>query len=376
MTNMFNFKEIADGLKKGYQDMLFNGDYVNPGQIDSDDMELSPYFKDMVCMGKNAITYYLKEIIYSRLEKDEEDEFYHNVAVERRLGKLVKFACVIDEEFYNKINSEIEGFVQGIKDSQEIAKEEFCEDYEFDDNTSTIIHDFIFNEMIDDDFVTLNDYLEEGITCSSDEWNNLDDILMNINDALEVLELYVNDENQYEKLNATLLKTTSFDKTYENVKTFLMEEGEHVTTIEDIDGLDMYKLSLETDERSDQGFDIETESSYLVYDNEFKQLFVEQNVYDDKNDVEYKIECGYDQEGDEIIFNIYKNLEAVCEIGTSTKGLLIGNFITFFNECAEDSEEAKLFTIFYLKAHLLLIDAEEEIRSIGLGSLEDLGIII
>lgn len=378
MANMFNYKEIANGLKKGYQDMLFNGDYVNPSETDVNEMELSSYFADMVNMGKNAIVYYLKEIIYSRLLKDEEDEYYPNVANERRIGRLVKFACVIDEEFYNKISSEINAYVKGIKESEEIEEESFeeNEDIEFDDNTGTLIHDFIFNEMVDNDFVTLLDYLNEDISCSSDEWNNLEDILMNINDTLEVLELYVNDDNAYEKIDKTLLKTASFDKVYENCKSFLISEGEHVTTIEDIDGLDMYRISLESDERSDQNFDIETESSYLVYDNEFKQFFVEQNVYDNKNDVEYKIECGYDEEGDEIIFNIYKNLEAVCEIGTSTKGMLLGDFIPYFNQSAEDGEEAKLFAIFYLKAHLLLLSADEEMKSIGLGSIEDFGIII
>ncbi len=375
MEKMFDYKEIATGLKKGYQDMLFNGSYCEPSEVEVNEMQLSEGFIDMVSMGKNAIIYFLKDIMYSRLEKDDEEQFFVSVADERVIAKLVKFAIVIDEEFYSKIDCKINEFtkaVQGIDD--EFSKEDMTPSVE--DNTSELIKEFLFNEMIDFDFITLLDYFKEDITTDSDEWDNLEEILMNINDTLDVLESYIYDEEEYEKLKVTLLKTERFSKTYEDAKAFLMSEGEHVVAIEDIDGLDMYKLSLEPNTDFDSDLNIETESSYLVYDNSFKQFIVEQNVYDNNADVDYKVECGYDEEGDEIIFNIYKNLEAVCEIGSNTKGFLIGNFIPYFTKTASSDEEAQLFATLYVKIRELIKEANEELASIGIGSFEDFGIIL
>lgn len=372
MEKIFDYIEIAEGLKEAYQDMLFNGTYCSDCEISEDDeMELNEDFIDMVRIGKNAIIYYLKQIIFTKLESDNIERLSSDVSNERNISRLVKDAVVIDENFYENINLIIEKYDNNLSDISDSLDVE--EEPEKVDNTSEVIKEFLFNELIDEEFNTLQDYYEEEITTESEEYENLEETLLNINDVIDTLDTYVNSSSLVQGKEINILKTDRFEDTSISIKNFLKSEGEHVTQIEDIDGLNMYKVSLDLD--NEACCPVQTEEANLVYDEDFKQIFVEIDLFDTNNEGKYKVECGYDEENDEIFFDVYKDLEAVCQIGSNTKGFLLGTYLDYFRDSAENEDEFSLLVYAYFKARMAIEEANKELINLGIGTFEDLGII-
>ncbi len=372
MEKIFDYIEIAQGLKEAYQDMLFNATYCSDCLAsENGEMELNDSFVDMVGIGKNAIIYYLKQIIFTKLESDNVERLYSSVSEERNISRLVKDAVVIDEKFYTNINLFIDELDKNLCDESDSLDLE--DEPETRDNTSEVIREFLFNELIDLDFNTLLDFYDEEVTTESEDYEYLEETLLNINDVLSLLDRYVKSSSLVEGKEINVLKTDRFEETSASIKNFLKTEGNHITKIEDIEGLNMYMVSLDVDDEPCSP--VHTTEANLVYDEEFKQIFVAIDFFNPKNESQYKVECGYDEINDEIFFDIYKNLEAVCQIGSNTKGFLLGTYFDYFRDSAEDADEFSLFVYAYFKVRVALDQANGELLNLGIGTFEDLGII-